>query len=48
MLRRRGGPERIRRLPPPLNSWTASRDAPLPPAETFGEWWARTRRGDAP
>jgi L-lactate dehydrogenase complex protein LldF len=37
----RGG--RIRRLPPPLAGWTAARDAPVPPPETFREWWARTR-----
>jgi L-lactate dehydrogenase complex protein LldF len=30
-------------LPPPLNGWTASRDAPTPPTETFRDWWARTR-----
>ncbi len=29
-------------LPPPLNGWTASRDIPTPPAETFRDWWART------
>jgi L-lactate dehydrogenase complex protein LldF len=34
--RRRG---RIRRLPPPLSAWTAARDAPRPPAQTFREWW---------
>ncbi|GAB2748339.1 LutB/LldF family L-lactate oxidation iron-sulfur protein [Terrabacter koreensis] len=34
-------------LPPPLNGWTASRDVPSPPAETFRDWWARTR-GDRP
>jgi L-lactate dehydrogenase complex protein LldF len=28
-----------RRLPPPLNGWTASRDLPEPPAETFRDWW---------
>jgi L-lactate dehydrogenase complex protein LldF len=33
----RGG--RIRRLPPPLSGWTAARDAPVPPAQTFREWW---------
>jgi L-lactate dehydrogenase complex protein LldF len=37
----RGG--RLRSLPPPLSAWTSSRDAPAPPAETFREWWARTR-----
>ena len=29
-----------RRLPPPLNGWTASRDLPDPPPETFRDWWA--------
>ncbi len=33
----RGG--RIRRLPPPLSTWTAARDAPVPPRQTFREWW---------
>jgi L-lactate dehydrogenase complex protein LldF len=37
--RRRG---RIRSLPPPLSAWTAARDAPLPPKETFRDWWRRT------
>jgi L-lactate dehydrogenase complex protein LldF len=39
------GADRIRALPPPLSAWTASRDAPRPPAETFREWWARERGG---
>ncbi|MFC5993247.1 LutB/LldF family L-lactate oxidation iron-sulfur protein [Pseudonocardia hispaniensis] len=30
-------------LPPPLSAWTASRDLPRPPAESFREWWARER-----
>ena len=30
-------------LPPPLAAWTATRDAPRPPAETFREWWSRER-----
>jgi len=32
----------IRRLPPPLSAWTRTRDLPLPPAETFRDWWVRT------
>ena len=40
LLGRRG---RIRRLPPPMAGWTDSRDAPVPPAETFRSWWGRTR-----
>ncbi|WP_349308058.1 LutB/LldF family L-lactate oxidation iron-sulfur protein [Pseudofrankia sp. BMG5.36] len=47
--RRRGA---IGRLPPPLAAWTASRDLPLPPAETFRDRWSRQRSGpdgpDAP
>jgi L-lactate dehydrogenase complex protein LldF len=39
----RGG--RIRRLPPPLAGWSAARDAPAPPPETFRQWWARRRGG---
>jgi L-lactate dehydrogenase complex protein LldF len=39
-LRRRAA---VRRLPWPLSAWTAHRDAPLPPGETFREWWARER-----
>ncbi len=35
-LGRRG---RIRSLPPPLSAWTQARDAPVPPARTFREWW---------
>jgi L-lactate dehydrogenase complex protein LldF len=31
--------DRIRRLPPPLSAWTAARDAPRPPAQTFRQWW---------
>jgi L-lactate dehydrogenase complex protein LldF len=39
----RGG--RIRRLPPPLSAWTAARDAPVPPAQTFREWWREEHEG---
>jgi L-lactate dehydrogenase complex protein LldF len=31
---------RGRGLPPPLNGWTASRDLPEPPKQTFRDWWA--------
>jgi len=41
LLGRRG---RIRRLPPPLSGWTAARDAPAPPPETFREWWVANQR----
>jgi L-lactate dehydrogenase complex protein LldF len=43
LMSRRG---RIRRLPPPLSAWTAARDAPAPPAQTFRQWW-RLEHGDA-
>jgi L-lactate dehydrogenase complex protein LldF len=39
----RGPRARITSLPPPLSAWTASRDLPAPPRETFREWWAHTR-----
>jgi L-lactate dehydrogenase complex protein LldF len=38
---------RIRRLPPPLSGWTAARDAPVPPAQTFREWWRDEHEGGA-
>jgi len=40
LLGRRGV---IGRLPPPLSGWTRARDAPVPPAETFRQWWRRER-----
>jgi L-lactate dehydrogenase complex protein LldF len=39
----RGG--RISTLPPPLAAWTNTRDLPVPPRETFREWWTRTHEG---
>jgi iron-sulfur cluster protein len=44
-LGRRG---RIERLPWPLSGWTATRDLPEPPTETFREWWRRERGAAAP
>jgi len=32
---------RISTLPPPLSGWTSTRDAPLPPTQTFRDWWRR-------
>ena len=37
-----GRRHRISTLPPPLAGWTATRDLPVPPPETFREWWRRT------
>ena len=39
-----GRQDRIRHLPPPLSGWTASRDLPAPPAQTFRDWWTRRTR----
>jgi L-lactate dehydrogenase complex protein LldF len=40
-----GNDHRISRLPWPASKWTASRDVPAPPAQTFRQWWARNRGG---
>ncbi|GHG48870.1 lactate utilization protein B [Streptomyces griseocarneus] len=34
---------RPRRLPGPLGAWTDSRELPEVPAESFRDWWSRTR-----
>jgi L-lactate dehydrogenase complex protein LldF len=36
LLGRKG---KISRLPPPMSGWSASRDAPTPPRQTFRQWW---------
>jgi iron-sulfur cluster protein len=36
---------RIGRLPWPLSGWSATRDLPEPPKETFRDWWRRERGG---
>jgi L-lactate dehydrogenase complex protein LldF len=43
LLRRRGT---ISALPPPLAAWTRARDAPVPPAQTFRQWWREHRAGN--
>lgn len=40
------GRERITTLPAPLSAWTAARDLPVPPRQTFREWWATERGAD--
>ncbi|SDP34278.1 L-lactate dehydrogenase complex protein LldF [Actinopolyspora xinjiangensis] len=40
------GERGVGRLPWPLSRWTDARDAPTPPAESFRQWWERTRTSD--
>ncbi|RKS75468.1 L-lactate dehydrogenase complex protein LldF [Motilibacter peucedani] len=40
-----GAHGRIKALPPPLDRWTTTRDLPLPPRESFHDWWDRERGG---
>ena len=42
VIGRRG---KITALPPPLAAWTRARDAPVPPAQTFRQWWRAERAG---
>ncbi|MFS8479713.1 MAG: lactate utilization protein B [Micromonosporaceae bacterium] len=46
-LARRRGTTAVQRLPWPLSAWTAHRDAPLPPAQTFRDWWRASGRPQA-
>jgi L-lactate dehydrogenase complex protein LldF len=48
LARLQGDTTRIRALPGPLSGWTTTRDLPAPPAETFRQWWSRTRTASAP
>jgi L-lactate dehydrogenase complex protein LldF len=41
LLQRHG---RISALPPPLAAWTSARDAPVPPRQTFRQWWKEAGR----
>jgi L-lactate dehydrogenase complex protein LldF len=43
LLGRRGS---ISALPPPLAAWTRARDAPVPPAQTFRQWWRKNKDGN--
>jgi L-lactate dehydrogenase complex protein LldF len=43
LLGRRGT---ISALPPPLAAWTRARDVPVPPAQTFRQWWREHRAGN--
>ncbi|MFE3876135.1 lactate utilization protein B [Kitasatospora sp. NPDC059146] len=36
---------RIGRLPGPFSGWSADRDTPAPPAESFRAWWRKNREG---
>lgn len=40
-----GGRETLGALPWPATAWTSARDLPVPPAESFRAWWARTDGG---
>jgi len=39
-----GGSAMISALPPPLAAWTRARDAPVPPRQTFRQWWRSAHR----
>ncbi len=39
------GKERLGSLPGPMQAWSGARDAPVPPTESFRDWWDRTEGG---
>ncbi len=40
-----GAKQVLRKLPWPAAIWTRTRDVPVPPTETFRQWWERTDGG---
>src|SRR5215212_10570963 len=36
-----GRRRKLTALPPPLSAWTGTRDAPLPPRQSFRDWWVK-------
>jgi L-lactate dehydrogenase complex protein LldF len=36
-----GRRRKLTALPPPLSAWTGTRDAPLPPRQSFRDWWIK-------
>nr|BFF22733.1 hypothetical protein GCM10025732_06980 [Glycomyces mayteni] len=34
----------VRRMPWPVSKWTVSRDLPVPPQESFRDWWKERGR----
>jgi L-lactate dehydrogenase complex protein LldF len=36
-----GRRRKLTTLPPPLSAWTGTRDAPLPPRQSFRDWWVK-------
>ena len=43
--KRMGAKQVLRSLPWPARSWSGARDAPVPPTESFRQWWQRTDGG---
>lgn len=42
------GRSMIGALPWPLSGWGAARDTPVPPAESFRDWWRDRQKGETP